>query len=869
MRAVSGYQQMGGSARLSGVLVKTLRRTRMNLRTRTDLRTSRSQVASLGAAVLAGIVMSLALSASALASTSCSAGTCTTTIAFKGSVEEWTVPNHVTSLTFIVKGAGGGTIFPDAEGGSGAKVTSTLTVTEGEKLKLVVGGGGSWIYNGGYAGGGRGGVAGFEPGSGGGGGSFVFSETESLLIAAGGGGGGGGEEETGGGNGGHTGGAGHGIGVAGGGGGTGSQGGSAGIHATAGGGPTTSTAIQGTGGRGGEEIDAFANGGGGGGGFYGGGGGGSEEPFYAGGGGGGSSTVNGGSSTTYEEGKGAAGGGFFGNGHNGEILISYTQQSTTTTLQASSTHPAVGGPVKYTATISPVPTGGTVEFTDGGAAISTCTAQTVNTSTGEATCELTYGSPGVHTIEAKYSGSTDTIYGSSTSSSETVVATAATTIALTASSNAPAVGSSVTYTATVSPTPNSGTAAFTDEGTVISQCSAQPVNTSTGEATCEVTYNSPGVHTIAAEFSGSTDTSYQSSQSSGAQIIATGSTTTTLAASSVSPTIDTPIMLTATVSPAPNSGTVAFTDEGAPLPNCGDQPVNTTTGEATCEVTYETPDVYTVLAEYSGSTDTGYQSSQSASEEIVATAPTTITLAASSSSPTLGSPVTYTASVSPAPSSGTVSFMEGETVIPGCGEQPVNPSTGQATCEVTYETAGAHSITAEFSGSRQAIFGASTTASVIEITAGALSPAPASTEPAAPASSTTASGPSTTTGVPAPAPKLRLLGDGAQPLINAHAFDAWVTCGAAPCAVSAKAWVKLPNRSRRLRIVAGTSTLAGGQTGAVRLLIPRHLRRLVRRYLVEHPGYHVQIEVVLSTGSGQGAQSIQTTIPIWTFPGFR
>jgi hypothetical protein len=120
-----------------------------------------------------------------------------------------------------------------------------------------------------------------------------------------------------------------------------------------------------------------------------------------------------------------------------------------------------------------------------------------------------------------------------------------------------------------------------------------------------------------------------------------------------------------------------------------------------------------------------------------------------------------------------------------------------------------------------------------------------------------------------PAPRLRLLEDGPQGLINAHAFDTWVTCDPAPCTVSAEAWVKLPNRSHALRIVGAASTLAADGSGAVKLLIPRHLRRMVRHYLVEHPHYHVKIEVTLTTGSGQSTQSVHTTIPIWTFPGFR
>ncbi len=861
MRAVEDSEQMSGMSGPSDVAESEPRRGPLG-------RMSSILASVLAVSVLACVASSVAATAPALASTVCTAGTCTTTIGYKGSVEEWTVPNHVTSVTVVADGAGGGAFFI-SQGGSGAKVGATLAVTAGEKLKLVVGSGGKELISGGYGGGGNGGEwKSFEPAAGGGGGSFVFSESGSLLIAAGGGGGSGGEEDTAGGNGGQTGSNGQANGTPAGGGGTDSSGGSAGPLATAGSGPTSTTAIQGKGGKGGEEWDDFASGGGGGGGYYGGGGGGSAEPWYAGGGGGGSSTVNGGTDTTYESGRGGAGGIEWEAGQNGEILISYTQVSTTITLDASSAHPAVGSSVTYTATVSPVPTSGTVKFTDGGTAISQCSAQSVNTTTGEATCEITYGTPGVHTIAAEYSGSTDTVYAPLTSSSETVVATDATTTVLADSTGTPPVGSPVTYTATVSPVPNSGTVAFTDGGTTISQCSAQLVNTSTGEATCEITYGTPGVHTIAAEYSGSTDTSYAGSDSSSKQIVATGSTATTLAASNASPTLGSAMTYTATVSPVPNSGTVAFTDEGAPLPGCEAEPVNTTTGEASCEATYETPGVYMVLAEYSGSTDTSYQSSASTSQEIVAIAPTTTTLTASTSSPTIGSPVTYTATVSPIPTSGTVSFMEGETVIPGCGEQPVSPITGEATCEVTYETAGVHSVAAQFSGSHNAFYAASSTTSLTEITASPIAAPNTKTEPSG---STPASTPTTSTPLTreAPAPKLRLLANGALGLINAHALDAWVTCGAAPCTVSAEAWVKLPNRSRALRIVGGTSALAANGSGAVKLLIPRHLRRMVRRYLVKHPHYHVKIEVALTTGSGQSAQTVHTTIPIWTFPGFR
>ncbi len=92
----------------------------------------------------------------------------------------------------------------------------------------------------------------------------------------------------------------------------------------------------------------------------------------------------------------------------------YTFQFPTTTSLASSANPSiVGASVTYTATVSPVPDGGTVAFSDNGSPISTCTAQPVNTTTGTATCTVTYTAVGSHTIVATYSG--DFFYQGSTS----------------------------------------------------------------------------------------------------------------------------------------------------------------------------------------------------------------------------------------------------------------------------------------------------------------------------------------------------------------------------------------------------------------------------------------------------------------------
>ena len=66
----------------------------------------------------------------------------------------------------------------------------------------------------------------------------------------------------------------------------------------------------------------------------------------------------------------------------------------------------------YTATVSPVPDGGTVAFSDNGAPVTGCSSLQVATGTGTATCQISYKTAGTHPITAAYSG--DTAFTAST-----------------------------------------------------------------------------------------------------------------------------------------------------------------------------------------------------------------------------------------------------------------------------------------------------------------------------------------------------------------------------------------------------------------------------------------------------------------------
>lgn len=126
----------------------------------------------------------------------------TTSFSYTGADQTWLVPSGITKITVTVNGASGGNTS-SATGGAGASITTIVSVTPADTLRLVVGakggdgvlGGTSNITcpygNGGLGGSGGGGSA--YSGSAGGGYSGIFvnnsiSVANALVIAGGGGG---------------------------------------------------------------------------------------------------------------------------------------------------------------------------------------------------------------------------------------------------------------------------------------------------------------------------------------------------------------------------------------------------------------------------------------------------------------------------------------------------------------------------------------------------------------------------------------------------------------------------------------------------------------------------------------------------------
>jgi hypothetical protein len=394
-----------------------------------------------------------------------------------------------------------------------------VPVTPGETLDVVVGGaagaapddcgGGGPDCGGPGAGPGGDGDSPFGPGGGGGGGGTQVSDgSGSPLVVAAGGGGGGDSTDCGAGG---VGGSGSAAGTAGldcggdaaggGGGGAGSaSGGGAGGAAGMGGSCPSGVITDGepgnaaAGADGADGVDGILGASGaGGGGLSGGGSGGTgslcgstdEVGGAGGGGGGGNFTAASATGVTIGTSSRAF-------GSDGQVTISYAGTAPVITSPASgSVLPAATAGQPYSTTITatgiPAPT-----FTATGLPPGLSIDADTGVISGNPTTTGTY-TPAVTATSAA---------GTDTAAYTLTVSNAATTTVAGTPGPVPA-GSAVTLTATVSPAPDVGTIAFTLDGSPVAACAAQPVDPSTGDATCAVTApDIAGSYPVTAAYSG-------------------------------------------------------------------------------------------------------------------------------------------------------------------------------------------------------------------------------------------------------------------------------------------------------------------------------------------------------------------------------
>ncbi|MDJ0407846.1 Ig-like domain-containing protein, partial [Rhodococcus erythropolis] len=237
--------------------------------------------------------------------------------------------------------------------------------------------------------------------------------------------------------------------------------------------------------------------------------------------------------------------------------VNVVSQVATTTAVTSGASATIGQSTDLIAQVSPAPTGGTVQFKDGGTDISAPVA-VVN---GVATLPHTFTAAGDHSITAVYDGVLEFL--TSTSPARTVSVAAAdvqTTTALTVPSSA-VEQTSVALTANISPATDGGTVQFKDGGTDI----GGPIAVTAGGATLDHTFTTTGSHSITAVYSGTAGFGGSTAQAQTIEISSSAlSTTTTLqvpAAAITGSAVD----LTATVAPNNAVGTVQFKSNGTAI----------------------------------------------------------------------------------------------------------------------------------------------------------------------------------------------------------------------------------------------------------------------------------------------------------------
>ena len=406
-------------------------------------------------------------------------------------------------------------------------------------------------------------------------------------------------------------------------------------------------------------------------------------------------------------------------------------QTTTTTVTAAPASPQVTGTsVTFTATVSPS-AAGSVQFKDGAANLGA--AQAV--SAGKATFATSSLAAGSHSISGVFTPTDSSAFKASTSAVLTYVisppaATTTTTVVTAAPASPQVAGTSVTFTATVSPSA-AGTVQFKDGASNLG--TAQTV--SAGKATLATTALAAGSHTITGVFTPTDPTAFTGSTSTAITYVisaAAQTTTTTVTAAPASPQLSgTSVTFTATVSPSA-AGTVQFKDGASNLGT----PQTVSASKAALSTSALAIGSHTISAVFTPTDSAAFTGSTSPGITYVVSAPaatsTTTALSATPASPQVsGTSVSFTATVSPT-AAGTVQFKDGSTNI----GTPQTVSGGQASLATSSLTVGSHSVTATFVPTDPASFTGSTSPAITYV----ISPTPAqntttvvSASPASPA----------------------------------------------------------------------------------------------------------------------------------------
>ncbi|AQA24332.1 bacterial Ig-like domain family protein [Rhodococcus sp. MTM3W5.2] len=387
-------------------------------------------------------------------------------------------------------------------------------------------------------------------------------------------------------------------------------------------------------------------------------------------------------------------GGSLGSGNYGNKGPSITiGKSATTTTLAAVTGAQVGKASNLTANVTGGAAGDTIEFRDGATSIGTATLD----GAGTATLPWTPTTAGAHTLTVNYPGTAfATASQSAPITAQVAEASVPSTIALAPITDGQ-VGKASTITATINPAAAGGTVELKDGAASLATL---PVGAD-GKATYQWTPNAAGAHTLNAVFSGH-DNVLGSTTTAQVNVAEAPVPSTIALAPITDGQVGKASTITATINPAAAGGTVELKDGAASLATL---PVGAD-GKATYQWTPNAAGAHTLNAVFSGH-DNVLGSTTTAQVNVAeAPVPSTIALAPVTDAQ-VGRASTITATVNPAAAGGTVELKDGAASL---ATLPVS-ADGKVTYQWTPAAAGAHTLTATFSG-RDNVTGSTTTTQV-------------------------------------------------------------------------------------------------------------------------------------------------------------
>lgn len=374
------------------------------------------------------------------------------------------------------------------------------------------------------------------------------------------------------------------------------------------------------------------------------------------------------------------------NPRNNPVLLRTSPSSLAVTLSSGANPSVIGDTLTFTATVTPAGNG-SVQFLDGGSPLS----GSIQLSNGTASFTTSTLALGSHSITARYTG--DNLRSASVSPAlvqNVAKGNSSVTVTLTAGTNPALIGDSLIFTATVAPSSGTGSVVFFDGGVAISG----DVPVAAGSASVTISTLSFGTHSITAQYSGDAALN-QATSAALSQTInnpkANSAISLVLSAGTNPSVFGAPLTFTASVAPASATGTVTFFD--GPVAISGNLPLNG--GAVSFSTSALTGGTHSITAQYSG--DANFNGASSAAlVQTVAKAKTEVELELSLQDTAFraGTPLTFSATVTPANATGTVTFLDGNTAI----SAPLPLNNGSISFTIASLSVGSHSISAQYNG---------------------------------------------------------------------------------------------------------------------------------------------------------------------------